>query len=154
MLIILGVYTLGSSTGGTGFCTHPVRMSVPAKRHINVNFILSLLHVVVRVAQVFGVTYIVLLLDESVIVSHWRLLTGVKSYPILTISARVSVSVFSRSLERSYPLKASSRNRVSSAVDLSELPKMRLPTHPTRRPHLVQPTHTSLRTLDYQKASS
>ena len=43
---------------------------------------------------------------------------------IWTISAvSFSSAVFSRSLERSYPLKASSRNRVSSAVDFSELPK-------------------------------
>ena len=45
--------------------------------------------------------------------------------PILTISA--VASVFPRSLERSYPLRTSSRNRVSSFSFLIELPKS-LPT--------------------------
>ena len=54
-------------------------------------------------------------------------------YPILTISAVTSVS--SRSLERSYPLKASSRNRVSSAVALSSAPKKR--NEPDKRDVLV-----------------
>ena len=72
-----------------------------------------------------SLTMSVILLREGVdtVSDGCHPIMGMCCYPILTISACVSVSVFSRRLERLYPRSASSKKRVSSLVFFSELPK-------------------------------